>query len=256
MGWRSVRLAAATAVVASMLAACAQTTRVSDDVSPAKLADAKKAVAVMRVGSASPTCLSAALLIGAREGPGFRREQVVQVAHVKSLIEPAVVEIELPPGEHHVIGYSCGQQGGKYTVVTEKASTVTLEDGRLYRTSYASFTLGAGEIVNVGYLHFGASHVGRSAFGRPLRIDVSVTDWPLDELARFKQKRPTIYQQMTTRLMKVTPRGPHEPDDDECATIKALQAEGKVQTVPASCTSAPQTPTKAPAPAARTAKAI
>ena len=252
MRWRVLRPLAAQVVFALMLTACAQTTRVSEDVTTAKLAETKKAVAVMRVGAANPTCLSAALLIGVREGPGFRREQVVQVAHVRSLVEPAVIEVELPPGEHHVLGYSCGQQGGKYTVVTDKASTATLADGRLYRTSYSSFTLGPGEIVNVGYLRFGASQGGRSAFGRPLRIDISVTDWPLDELERFKQKRPTIYQQMTTRLMKVTPRGPHEPDDGECAKLRALQAEGKVQTVPSACTPAP----KAPPASAATTKAI
>jgi hypothetical protein len=67
MEWRRLRPLAATAVIALMQAACAQTTRVSDDVSPAKLTEAKKGVAVMRVGSASPTCLSAALLIDARE---------------------------------------------------------------------------------------------------------------------------------------------------------------------------------------------
>ena len=219
------------AVLAAALisAGCAQTSKVSDAVSPVTLAAANKAVALMRIGAASPNCINVAVLLGTRDGDGFRRGQVITVANVRSMAEQPVAEVELEPGEHHVIGYGCAADGGKAKMVMDKAGPQT------YRTSYAHFTVKAGEVVNVGYLNFGASHAGRSAFGRPLLVEVSVTDWPLREAEQFKIKRPHLFAQMSTRLMQVTDRGPAAPSDDECQRLRALQATGKMQTLPASC---------------------
>jgi hypothetical protein len=61
-----------------------------------------------------------------------------------------------------------------------------------------------------------------------------VTDWPLAELERYKAKRPHIYAQMKTRLMTVTPRA-RPPTSQECARLRALRAEGKVQQLPPEC---------------------
>jgi hypothetical protein len=211
-----------------MLAGCMQTSQVPDNVSTTALAQKRKAVALMRVGSASPACNHVAVLLGTRDGEGYRRGQVIKVANERSLSEVAVAEVELEPGEHHVIGYACNNERGTKTVM-DKA------DAQTYRTSYAVFTVKPGEVVNVGYLHFGASHMGRSAFGRPLRIDVSVTDWPLNEIDRFKARRPALFAQMTTRLMTVTDRGPQSPTGDDCQRMRELLASGKMQTLPASC---------------------
>ena len=63
-------------------------------------------------------------------------------------------------------------------------------------------------------------------------MDIEVTDWPLAELDRFKAKRPHIYAQMKTRLMTVTPQEPGPPRAQDCARLKALKAEGKVQQLP------------------------
>src|SRR5436190_3163154 len=90
-----------------LIAACTQTSRVDDDLSTASLTETKKAVAVMRVGAASPDCINVAVLLGAREGEGFRRRQGLTVMNVRSLTEPAVAEVELDPGEYHVLAYRC-----------------------------------------------------------------------------------------------------------------------------------------------------
>ena len=218
------------------VAGCVQTSRVRDDVTPTHLAQKQTAVALMRLGSASPACTHVAVLLGQRQGEGYRRGQVIKVINEKSLNDVAVAEVELEPGEHHVIGYACSH-GRTVTTVMDKADLAT------YRTSYAAFTVQAGEIVNVGYLHFGATRVGRSTFGRPLRVDVSVTDWPLNELDRFKAKRPTLFAQMTTRLRGVTDRRPHAPTDDECVRMRELLAQGKLQTLAPQCAA----PASAPA---------
>lgn len=126
-----------------------------------------------------------------------------------------------------MVGFNCGT--GK--------SVKLVSGGRerdLYRSSFASLTLAPGEIVNVGYIHMNASFYGRSALGRPVRIDVRISDWPVADLERYKSSRPAIYQQMTTRLMTATPRS-GAPDQPSCSKILALKAEGKVAAVPASC---------------------
>jgi hypothetical protein len=220
------RMAGAACVLA---VGCTQTSRVDDNLSTAALTETKKAVAVMRVGAASPYCINVAVLLGVREGDGFRRHQGVTVMNVRSLVEPAVAEIELDPGEYHLVAYRCQTKGGGTKTVAAAAEPGT------YTTSFASFRLEPGEIVNVGYLHVEAWRHGRNTFGRPTLMDVEVTDWPLAELERYKTKRPHIYAQMKTRLMTVTPQGQGPPTSQDCARLKALKAEGKVQELPPEC---------------------
>ena len=80
---RSSRVRALTflALLQTFLQACASTSRVDADVTPAALAADKKAVAVMRIGSASPTCQHVAILLGTPEGAGYRRHSILQVTH-------------------------------------------------------------------------------------------------------------------------------------------------------------------------------
>jgi hypothetical protein len=211
------------------LAGCAaHTTRVDEAATTAAIATSGKAVALMRIGTNSPACQNVAALLATAEGGGYRKAREVVVANVRSLKDAPVAEIELPPGEYHVVAFSCMSAKGP-TVVAD-AST---ERG-LYRTSYAHFTLGPGEVANLGYLHFEASHFGRSAFGRPIRIDVKVSDWPLAEIERFKAQRPQLYAAMQTHLVVATPQGA-PPDAEGCAKLAALKAEGKISGVPATC---------------------
>jgi hypothetical protein len=210
------------------LTGCGGTSRVDASITPAQLKSTNKAVAVMRIGSASPNCINVAVLLGTPEGAGYRRYTSIAVANIHSILEPAVAETELDAGTYHVIGYGCAKAKG-VAVVAEKA------DGTLYATSFASFKVEPGEIVNVGYLQFNVSHVGRNAMGRPLDIRVGVIDWPLNELERYKSKRPEMFAKMSTRLMVATDRGPRDPTADECGRLRQLKTEGKVQTLPANC---------------------
>jgi hypothetical protein len=183
---------------------------------------------VMRIGSASPVCINVAVLLGTPEGAGYRRYKSIAVSNIHSILEPAVAETELDAGTYHVIGYGCAKAKG-VAVIAEKA------DGTLYASSFASFKVEPGEIVNVGYLEFNVSKVGHNALGRPLDIRVGVIDWPLNELERYKQKRPEMFAKMTTRLMVATDLGPRDPTADECGRLRQMKSEGKVQTLPATC---------------------
>ena len=57
-----------------------------------------------------------AVLLGVRDGEGFRRHQGITVMNVRSLTEPAVAEVELDPGEYHVLAYRCQTAKGVKTV--------------------------------------------------------------------------------------------------------------------------------------------
>lgn len=223
------------AILSSALAGCAATSRVNGAVTPADLTTEQKAVVIMRIGAASPACQHVAVLLGTPDGSGFRRHSVLQVMNVHSLVDPAMAEAELGAGTYHVVGYSC-HDGRKPGVVADKA------DHGTYRTSYAAFSVSPGEIVNVGFLHFHAAKVGANAFGRAIKTDVTVTDWPLVELDRFKQKRPRIFARMVTRLMTVTENHTDRTTPQDCARLAALRTEGKVQAMPAACQRGAVTP--------------
>jgi hypothetical protein len=224
----SWRFCAALIAATLPMAACMQTSRVDDTVTPQKLANTKKAVAVMRLGTPAATCLHIRLLLGTREGDGYRRGQVVTVTQIKSTTQSQVAEVELDPGEHHIIGFSCVSEQGQTFV-----NDATGEYG-LSRTSYARFTLAAGEIVNVGYFHFNA-HFTKSAFGKGARPVIEISDWPLPEIERFKTLRPAVYAQMTTRLMVMGDPPTPEAQQSACETYRKLKAEGKVGNVPKAC---------------------
>lgn len=221
-------LAVYAALMGLAVAGCMKTTRVEDGVTTQGLVTAKKAVALMRLGSASPNCLHTRILLGTRVGEGYRRAQVVVVANLKSLAESQVAEVELDPGEYHIIGYACVAEQGQ-TIVTDKSS------GELFRTSYAHFTLAPGEIVNVGYFHFGASKNGRSLFDRAVRTDVEVSEWPLAEIERFRKLRPAVFAQMTTRLMIAGVAPSASEQVQQCESWRKLKADGKAQDVPVEC---------------------
>lgn len=207
------------------LSGCTQTSRVGDNVNPGTLTKSKTGVAVMRLSAAAAACKDVGVWLGVRDGHGFRRTKPVVVANERSLSQVPVAEVELEPGEYHVVSYAC----------TTAAGLKMLQDNdgdgpKLLRSSYASFSIASGEIVNVGYFHINASRTGRNVFGRPVRTVVTITDWPLAELDRFKAQRPQIYAQMTTRLMK-----PSAVEEDDCERLVALKAEGKVQNIPDDC---------------------
>ena len=225
--------------VSPLLVGCAATSRVDPALTTASLSLEGKAVVVIRIGAASPTCRHVAVLLGTPEGAGYRRHSVLQIMNVTSLVEPAVAEAELKPGTYHIVGYSC-HDGVKQHAVGQKADPGT------YASTFAHFTVAAGEIVNAGYLHLHATKIMSNAFGRPLRTTVTVTDWPLAELDRFKNKRPRIYSQMVKRLMTVSTPGPGQPTSEECARFIALRTEGKVQEVPAACAIPTPAPGKTP----------
>lgn len=231
--------------VAASAAGCATgTSRVGDDLTTTSLSQSKKAVALIKLGAADPLCGTLAAGIGVREGSSFRHVQAARI--VRKAGDTAVAELELGPGEYHVVSYACAKRGG-VMLLAEPAG------GGLYRKSYASFRIAPGEVLNVGYLQLVPMASAQVAHNtRVLQVRLAVTDWPLAELDRFRQQRPHLYAQMKTRLMTVHRAEPPTMQQVQaaCAQMRRLQAEGKIQDLPLIC--APgnrQGPQRGPAPA-------
>lgn len=225
-----MRLGVGGIFAALVLAGCAQTTRIDEaELSPRQLKSEGRAVALMRVGAASQKCLHVAVLLGVRAGEAYRRVKMLGVANVRSIGQAPVAEAELAAGEYHVVGYSC---------TNDKGSKVVSDDagGQLFRTSYAHFALAPGEVVNVGYLHFAAEGAGDGVFGRSVKTQTVVTDWPLEEIERFARLRPSLYAVMTTRLMQIGEPVRSAPEIAErCAVLRSLRAGGKIAELPKEC---------------------
>lgn len=219
---------------AAILGACSQTTRLGEDASPQKIASSGIGIAIMRLGVASPSCKHVGVWLGVPEGRGYRPHKPIAIINAGALDEIPVAEVELHPGEYHVISYACSTGSNAKQVANFDSTT------GLARTSHASFSIAAGEVVNVGSFDFHAARIGTNAFGRPVKSTVSVTDWPLGDLERYNQKRPQLYAQMKTRLMTVTPGAASgESGQDGCAEARRLKLEGKLQNLPAACEGAP-----------------
>jgi hypothetical protein len=226
---------------AALTAGCAGTSRVGDELTATSLTQTRKAVALIKLGAADPMCTVLQAGIGVRDGGSYR---VVETARIQRKgDETAVAELELGAGEYHVVSYTCNRPGGAIHLAESLG-------GGAFRKSYASFSLAPGEIINVGYLQLLPMASTQIAYTRIMAVRLAVTDWPIAELERFKQQRPTLYSQMKTRLMTV-PRveSPMQEIMARCAEMRRLQVEGKLQNLPLACNppgGSPPPPSKRP----------
>ena len=220
------RVWVAMTAVALILAGC-NTGKVSEQLANTEtLAQNKQAIVFMRIANPDPGCLSLGGHLGAREGAFFRPSQMIRLQQIHVTL---VVEVLLAPGEYHIVSLTCFR--ARSTMVLAEP-----QGNGLMRRSYATFTAAPGEVVNLGQLKLVPSKRSAGVFRSFHEVDVEVTDWPLSELERFKSQRPKHFAEMKVRLMTAN-SGALTPEvaDQKCAELKKLQAEGKVQNVPAAC---------------------
>lgn len=189
---RSTLLAGLVAGLA--LTGCAATSRVDDQITTAALAKNKTSVAIMRAGFVDELCDAGIIGVGRKVDGGYQLVQRVMM--ISSFTEHGTVpQVELEAGEYHIISFSC-QRG-------RSREFVQLMDPRrpgLFLKSYASFTLGPGEIINLGELRIVRSRLVREF------VVFEAADLPPQSHAKLKQERPNIHAQMKTRLMTVPKR--------------------------------------------------
>lgn len=213
--------AAAVVAIALQLAGCATATRPVVEPSTATLAEKKRAVAIVQFGMPEERCLQQALLIGVREGNGHRVVRKLFARGNAPATTANAAEAELDPGEYHVLGYACQR---------ERSFLNAGNEGGPHTTPLASFTVGPGEVVNLGLITF------TKPFGSR-HLKMAVHDWSLADLNRYKEERPQLFAAMQTRLLQVRSGQPLTADekDDKCGQLKALHASGKVAQLPKGC---------------------
>lgn len=208
----------------AVVSACAPNTRLAVEPAPATLARSKRAVVLMKFAMPQEACKGHYLWIGVRDGDGHRQVARLQLPGSPKAGSANAAEAELDPGDYHVLGYAC-QRARSILAFGSQGGPVT--------HSLAGFTLGPGEIVNVGYItaQRRATHPGAP-------VVMSVGDWPLDDLTRFKAERPLLFGAMKTRLLSVKVGQPLTADEkaERCLQLRELAASGKVQNAPAGCT--------------------
>jgi hypothetical protein len=217
------------AVAALLLAGCSNV-KVNEQLADAPtLRENKQAIALFRLGRPDPSCLQLGVQLGVREGPLFQPGQQRKLTQTQVT---QVVEMILPPGEYHIVSITCYRA----------RSTMVLSDPHgngLMRRSFASFTLAAGEIVNLGEIHLLDKKRTHGVWSSFHEIAVEVSDWSVPELERFKSQRPKLFAEMRTRLMTVPQTAPAEQQTSKlCEDARRMQLEGKLQNVPQQCAAA------------------
>jgi hypothetical protein len=131
------------------------------------------------------------------------------------------------------------REGSDFRLV--KTARIERNDG----VAVAELELGSGEYHVVSY---SCTRTG----GSVLQVRLAVTDWPVAEIDHFKQQRPNLYSQMRTRLMTVHKIEPPTVGQVQaqiqarCVEMRRLQAEGKLQNLPALCTPGAAGPQRQP----------
>ena len=186
--------------VSGLALGCSQTSSVSDGVAVAALSHSNTAIAVMKTGMAEQSCTTAIITLGKRAGDTFEPVQTVRVGkNVADWIDTHdVAQVELAAGEYHVLDWVCQERSGNmiFNKSVGKKEGGFWGIGGTYKRSMGSFTLAAGEIVNVGYLRF--VPIGMSG-----AISIDVEDLPPKSREALQKEKPKLVAQMVTRLMKV-----------------------------------------------------
>ena len=220
--------------LALMMGGCSGGGRVSESLTdPEALKNKKQAIAFFRVPTPDPACLSLAVQLGTREGQFYKLAQTVKL---ERMAVTNVAEVLLDPGEYHIISFVCYRARSVQFLAEPQGNGLS-------RRSYASFTVSSGEVVNLGQVKVVANGKSAGIWGSFRNVTIEVSDWPLAELERFKSQRPKHYAEMKVRLMtaQVASNTP-EAAAQSCEQLRRLQTEGKVQNLPAACTT-PQAPT-------------
>lgn len=225
--------ASAAACLSLALAGCSATSGVSDELNNASLAKSRSAVAIMKMTMSGVGCQGGQVEIGRKEGDVFKPVTAVNVGKRTNWTTPHdVAQVELPAGEYHIVRIACAEQSGNIVTTTslgKQDGFALFGIGRQFRKSYASFSLGPGEIVNLGHIVVKAEFLG---------INLTVADLPLESRTALAKDKPQLAASMVTRLMQpaTVKRSPEEiaAACERIAKFKELLEKLKMP-VPAEC---------------------
>jgi hypothetical protein len=184
----------------------------------ATIGTSQQAIAVMTLEIQSGgLCQNTTLQLAKKTATGF-----VPSSHIGIHTPYAALKVEyneisqvvLPPGEHHIVSYTCwtgDNKSSSTTTVGKKQGTDFFGNGGAYVKSLARFELAAGEVVNIGRLKLNLTPT-KGIFGiamaGPVGVQIQVADQPEAVLAQLNKTKPKLFAQMKTRLMTVSDSPP------------------------------------------------
>lgn len=188
-------------VTAVLLGACTGNLLQSGAVpTKAQLATSNRGIAVLMMGIENKPCLSSTIIIGETIDGGYRAKHTVAgPSGAKGQVEP--VQLTLDAGTYHIVGWHCETSRYRRKIGHRKKALISFAP--LYLKSYASFTIAAEEIVNLGYLRM-------EEIGKRGALRFTVIDLPASARAWLAGNRPQIYWQMITRAMQLAAAAPRQ----------------------------------------------
>jgi hypothetical protein len=172
---------------------------VSDTIDLNQLKAENKAVAFIHAVHNNSGCGTISLEFGQSKGIGgvyALKERYVIKSFYNATELPS--QLELSAGEHHIVSVTC-RNGARYSIVSAGSATSGFfMKETIYLRPIASFTLQAGEVVNVGSIQMSSLMVeglNRGSAG------IVITDLPAPMLQEIKTQRPNLAAVMQTRFM-------------------------------------------------------
>jgi hypothetical protein len=186
------------ALLAASLLVSGCAAQVKSDVSPGLLAADQKGVVVLHTHISGKCDGRGALYLSrfdAAENGWLRAAVIPGPSFVRNEDDP-LTEYTLKAGEYGIVEVACDGGMAHVHLVAQRAPNSSLLREVVSRP-LAIFTVGAGEVVNIGTLE--AVSTGPKSFTH------RVTPIAPDLLARFQAAKPELAARMVTRLMTVPP---------------------------------------------------
>jgi len=216
---------------------------IQDSLTTIALAQQRKAVAILKLGSSDHSCLEIEVKLGVQQGASFKIVKSAITGSGQGHYGAHIVEVALDPGEIHVVEVRCSRTKSILKLGEPGPNGTGMR-------SLAWFRIEPGEILNVGYLEVLDSRNAKLA-------RLSVGELPLAALDAYKQAKPGLFAQMKTRLMTVSGPGPVNKAQrlEMCRQMQQHLATGKIEKLPASCSGRNEPPASSGAPTAKPRKA-
>ncbi|MEZ5924698.1 MAG: hypothetical protein R3D57_09995 [Hyphomicrobiaceae bacterium] len=166
-------------------------------------------VAVLDVGIDGLQCAEGRVVLARSEASGFVAVRDVVLPTTYAGRTP-VEAVELQPGTYHIVHYTC-RNGSNVTYAGTPSDASRIPwTGKAWSRSFAAFTIGPSEVVDVGRLSLkrsggGLLDLGKKKKGKKGVAVASVAALSPDAVQRLGSERPELAARLTTKAMALAP---------------------------------------------------
>ena len=140
--------------------------------------------------------------------------QAEEIALKRILNRPGPTEVTLPAGDYGIVQLDC-ESGPNHRIFMTRPTTrgnILTGEGAVYDRPIATFSVRAGEFINVGNLLLPSRSTGNVLFGPQAEFSAHVVPIRDDVLQKLAAAKPALYSHLVQHLM-TTPgsQGPPGP---------------------------------------------